>query len=286
MTTPFKPDIQKLSALPFAEALTMLIYGPSGGGKTFFSGTAGPRNVIFNVGVGITTLQSPAFREKYPFDPWIINVPIVAQPYDYIIDSVNWLVKNMRSEFDAMTFDEFTAVRKAAMRKAIQINKDLNKTDTEDKMKKNRGVISPQIADYGEEMSVIAHCLDNITQLAKAENFHLLCLAHERITMGKAPKIGEARPEVKVRPAFTGETFPDQVPSYFDEVWRLEVLGKGERKQYRFTTIGNEKVQAKSRHGGVFKEFEPSLTFPEVVQRIKSHKYIVNPDDPTLLIRA
>lgn len=286
MTTPFKPDIQKLSALPFHESLTMLIYGPSGSGKTYFAGTAGPRSVILNAGAGLTTLVSPAFRTKFPYDPYIINIPLVAQPYDYLIDSVNWAVQNLRAEFDVMVFDEFTAIRRMAMRKALQINADLNKSDTESKMKKNRGVMSPMIADYGEEMNVIAHCLDNITQLAKANNFHLLCLAHERITMGKAPSIGAPRPEVKVRPGFTGETFPDAVPGYFDAVWRLEVLGKGANKVRRFTTDGNEKVQAKTRHGGVFSEFENNLTFPDVVQRIKSHKYIVNPDDPTLLIRA
>lgn len=287
MTNPsFKPDIQKLSALPFHEALTMLIYGPSGCGKTYFAGTAGPRTIIYNAGVGITTLQSPAFRSKYPYDPYIVNIPIVAQPYDYLIDTVNWSITNMRDKFDVMVFDEFSAIRRQAMRKALQINADLNKSSTQAEAKKNRGVISPMIADYGEEMNVIAHCLDTLTTMAKAHNFHLLCLAHERITMGKAPSIGAPRPEVKVRPGFTGETFPDQVPGFFDIVWRMEVLGKGDKKVRRFTTEGNEKVQAKTRQGGVFNEFESNLAFPDVVQRIMKEQYIPNPDDPTLLIKV
>lgn len=282
----FTPDLAKLSARPFNEALTQLIYGPSGCGKTYYLGTAGPRNVIFNPGVGVTTLQSPAFLQRYPFDPWTIEIPDTARPFDYVCDSFEWLVKNKRDAFDSISLDDFSAMSRFAMRKAIEINKDLGKTTTFETAKKYGGIIAPQIADYGEEMSVLEWFLNEITVLAKAENFHLICTAHERITFGKPPKIGEPAPELKIRPGFTGQTFPDKIPAFFDEVWRMGVFGKGDNKKYQMTTQGNEKVQGKSRHGGVFPEIITDASFPQVVALIKSHKYIPDPDNPDLLIKV
>lgn len=264
----------------------MLIYGPSGSGKTYFQGTAGPRNVFFNAGVGDTTLKSPAFLSRYPFDPLTINIPPTDAPFEYICDSLDYLVQKKRSEFDVVSIDDFSAIRRFAMMKAIEINSDLNKTTTKVSAKKYGGIIAPQIADYGEEMAVTEWFLNEITTMAKAENFHLICSAHERISFNKPARIGDQPTERAVRPGFTGQTFPDQVPAFFDEVWRFQVVGKGNNKEYRVTTQGNEKVTAKSRHGGVFDETLIDPNFPAIVQEIKKHKYIPDPNDPTLLIKA
>jgi hypothetical protein len=281
------PNLVKLSATPFHESLTLLLYGASGTGKTYFAGTAGSRNVIFNAGVGLITLQSPAFLSRYPYDPWTIEIPNdVDQPMDFVCDSLEWLVKTRRADFDIVTVEDFTAIGRYAKQKAVQINKDLGKTNTAESAKKNRGIISPTIADYGEEMNVLEWFLGDLTNIAKTENFHLICTAHERITYNKPAKIGDPPSERAIRPGFTGQTFPDKIPAFFDEVWRLQILGKGTNKKYQATTQGNEKVQAKSRHGGVFAETIDDPSWPKLIQEIQKHKYIPNPDDPNLLIKV
>lgn len=284
MDSKFQPDLKKLSAKPFAESLTMLLFGDPGTGKTFFAGTAGPRTVILNVGVGDETLRSPAFLKKYPYDPYIIDVPRDVNQFEYCCDSVEWLFKNKAGEFDTIVLDECTAFRAIALQKAIEVNKDLQKTGTADAAKKNRGIISPQIADFGEEINVVNWFLAEITQECKANNVHLIALAHARTTYKKPAKIGEPPMLVKVRPGFTGQTFPDAVLGHFDEVWYLEVVGRGEQKKYRFTTQPNSLLSAKSRHGGVFKETEENIDFPYVVKEIKKHKYIPDPNNPDILI--
>ena len=58
------------------EAWTVLIYGPTKSGKTWFVGSAGSRTLLVNTGSGLATLQSPAFRAKFPNSKDIIVVDV------------------------------------------------------------------------------------------------------------------------------------------------------------------------------------------------------------------
>lgn len=280
----FIPNIRKLSEVPPDKTITMLLYGITGAGKTFFCGTAGPRTLFINIGHGLTTLQSPAFLEKHPYDPWFVNVPIDVDQMDYVTGTIDYAVKNKRGDFDTIVIDDCSALGRIAMQKAIEVNEDLQKTKTNQQAKAHGGLISPNVADYGEEINVLTWFLSTYTEMAKIHEYHFICTAHERQVFGKAPKIGDARPLTKIRPGFTGETFPDKIPAFFDEVWQFEVVGSGEKKKFRQRTVGNELINAKSRHGGIFKEIEEGLTFPEVVKRIQSYKYVPSEADPSLLV--
>lgn len=285
MTTPFIPNIQKLSAVEFSESLTFLLYGITGSGKTYFCGTAGPRTLFVNLGHGLTTLKSPAFLEKHPYDPYFVNVPTdESDKIEYVRQIINYALEKRADDFDTIVVDDGSALSRIAMEKAISINSDLQKTNTQSKAKQHGGIIAPQIADYGEEISVLTWFFAKFTEEAKMANKHLLITAHERQVFGKPVRIGEPAPLKKIRPGFTGQTFPDAIPQFFDEVWQFEVVGSGERKKFRQRTIGNELVNAKSRHGGVFKEIEENLSFPEVIKRIKSFKYVPSEADPDLLV--
>lgn len=255
----------------------MLIYGASGTGKTYFCGTAGDRTLYMNIGSGIATLQSPAFTTKHQSNPLVVTIPLGDSSHDMVCDTIDYYLQKRRDEFDTMVVDDASALRRGAMIKAVQINADLNKSTTLAQAKKH-GHIVPAVQDYGEEMSVVESFLSDYTEIAKSHNVHLILTAHERLTYKKGGKIGDPPVLTKIRPGFTGQTFPDTVPAFFDEVWRFSVVGKGSSKRYRITTEGSELVTAKSRHGGVFKEEEESLDFPTVVKRIKEKKYIAVED--------
>ena len=272
-------EAQRLSAMPFAESLTMLIFGGSGTGKTYFAGTAGSRTLFINIGAGMATLQAPDFTDKYKVDPLVVTIPIGMESHDTITDTLDYYIQSKSDEFDTIVIDDASSLNKSAMYKAIQVNSDLNKSQTLANYK-SLGEIVPGIQDYGEEMNIVADFLRQYTEIAKGANKHLIVTAHERLTYRKAQKPNDPPTLVKIRPAFTGQTFPDQVPGYFDEVWRLTVVGRGASLRHRITTQPSEILTAKSRHGGVFKEEEQDLDFPTIVQRIKARKYI--PVDDTL----
>lgn len=267
-------EAKRLSAMPFAESLTMLVYGASGSGKTYFAGTAGTRTLIMNIGSGIATLQAPDFTAKYQANPLIITIPVDhAGSYDVLTDNLDHYLQNRSDEFDTIIIDDASSLHRSALNKAVQINADLQKSQTIHTLNKH-GVIVPVVQDYGEEMNVITHFLSTYTEVAKSLNKHLVITAHVKETWKKALKIGDPPTLSRVRPAFTGQTFPDAVPGYFDEVWYFDVIGRGDKKKYRIKTMGDEIIVAKTRHGGIFSELESNLDFQTTVQKIKARKYI------------
>lgn len=263
----------RLSAMPFAESLTMLIYGGSGTGKTYYAGTAGSRTLIINIGAGLATLQAPDFTNKYKANPLVATIPIGMESHDTITDTLDYYIQHKADEFDTIVIDDASSLNKSAMYKAIQVNEDLNKSQALANFKK-LGQLAPGIQDYGEEINVVGDFLRQYTEIAKAANKHLIITAHERLQYRKAQKPNDPPILVKIRPAFTGQTFPDNVPGFFDEVWRFTIIGRGASLRHRITTQPSEILVAKSRHGGVFKEEEQDLDFPMTVQRIKSFKYV------------
>lgn len=276
-TKPLIAEATRLQAMPFAESLTMLLYGGPGVGKTFFCGTAGDRTLYFDIGSGIATLQAPDFTKKYASNPLVVRIPLGDDSHDMLCDTLDHYIQKRRDEFDTVVVDDASSLRRGAMIKAVEINMDLGKSSTGANAKKH-GMIVPVVQDYGEEMSVVEKFLADYTEIAKASNLHLLITAHEKLTYKKGQKIGDPPTLVKIRPAFTGQQFPDTVPAFFDEVWRFYVVGRGDKKQHRIITQPSELLVAKSRHGGVFLEEEKNLDFPTVVQRIKARKYIPTDD--------
>lgn len=273
------PLIQRLSQTNQSEPITMLIYGASGSGKTRFAGSAGNRSIIINTGDGLTTLKSPGFKQAFPgVDPMVINIPLGPGSHDQVCDTIDYLFDKELNNFDTLIIDDATALRRGAMWKAIQINSDLNKSPTLANAKKYQTIV-PQVQDYGEEMNVVAQFLAAHIPVFKQNNKNFILTAHEKLSYRKGEKIGDPPILSKIRPGFTGTSFPDDVPAFFDEVWWFNVVGKGEKRKFRATTLPSEMLTAKTRWHGLFKEIEESITFPEVERRIQSFLGTHTPDE-------
>lgn len=254
------------------ESWVLLVYGPSKAGKTYFAGTAGARTLFINVGDGLETLLSPAFTNKYPDSAKMITVDVsdsesVADAFDKTCMAIDQALSKFPDQFDTVVLDEATAFRKFALNKAMDLNsaqrttsKRASRTDT---------FVKAEVGDYGVEMDMIEWFLGTYIPLFKKEKKNFLMLAHDRQIYGKPPRIGEEAPLIKIVPGFTGKTFPDKVPAYFDDVWRMEVAG-GVNKEYRLRTAGDDVKLSGSRHGGIFKDKEPNPNFLEMLNRIKN----------------
>lgn len=276
---PIQLELIRLDDLPKGDGETFLNYGSAGCGKTFFAGTAGSRTLIINNGGGMNTLLSPLFQSKYKgCNPIIVTVAEkmsergvfnTAEVFDEICDSIDYYLKNHHEDFDTVVIDDVTQLRRGAMNKALELNDESGKSNTLKNFVKKFDLVSPAVQDYGVEMNLIEQFIASYTTTLKEAGKHFILNAHERQTFGKPAKIGDVPPLLETRPGFTGQTFPDQVTMYFDNVWHFEVVSGGSNRVYRVTTQGHETLVAKTRWGGVFETIETNPNFPDVIRRIR-----------------
>lgn len=266
---------KRLSEYVPGESWILMYYGPSKTGKTFFAGTCGPRTLYINIGDGIETLMAPAFTQKYPEAKGMIMVDIremnpdgVAEAFDMVGDAIHYALKEFPEKFDIIVLDEATAFRKYAMNKSMELNTGARKRGAV-REKRTEDFVKPDIGDYGTEMQMIEWFLGTYIPIMKANKKHFVMLAHERQTFAKPAQIGDEPVLKRVLPGFTGKTFPDQIPAYFDDVWHSEVVGGGTNVVYRARTAGSESEIGGARHGGIFGVVEPDPDFQKMLNRIR-----------------
>jgi hypothetical protein len=272
------------------ESWILLYYGASGSGKTFFCGTAGPRTLFINIGLGMETLSSPAFKLRYPEAAEMIfiditekvnerGVLVAAEAFDLITDAIDYALDKFPNDFDTIVIDDATYMRRAAMNRALEINAGIRTQPNARSVNINEFTV-PEIQDYGREMQMIEWFLIQYVPKLRTLKKNLVMTAHERNIYGKPARIGDQPPLLKTVAGFTGKTFPDQIPAYFDDVFRAEAVGGGEQVVYRARTAGAEydatnatasgALLGKARHGGIFKTVEPDPNFLRFLQRIRA----------------
>jgi hypothetical protein len=268
---------KRLSTYEPGASWILMYYGPSKTGKTFFAGTAGPRQLFINIGDGIETLMAPAFtrynaeasRDMIMVDIREKNPQGVAEAFDMVCDAIVYALRVFPDKFDTVTLDEATAFRKYALNKATELNTEARRNQSS-RTKRTEEFLKPDIGDYGTEMQMIEWFLGQYIPKFKEANKNFIMLAHERQLFQKAGKIGDDPVLRKIQPGFTGKTFPDTVPSYFDDVWHSEVVGGGNNVVYRARTAGSETEVGGARHGGIFSTVETDPNFLKMLARIKA----------------
>lgn len=276
---PFK--FKRLSARKPGESWIQMVYGPSKTGKTFYAGTAGPRTLFINIGDGIETLESPLFKSKYPASREMITVEIqkmelksVDEAFDTICNVVDHALAKFPETFDTIVLDEATALRKYALNKAMTLN---TQARTQGSRRGNRTdeYVKAELGDFGVEMDMIEWFLGTYIPIFKERKKHFLMLAHERQIYGKPAKQGDEPILQRVVPGFTGKTFPDKVPAFFDDVFHSKVkMDASSNAYYSLETAGSEKMMAGVRHNGIFDTIEPNPNFQNFLLRIKNSQSI------------
>lgn len=273
-----------LNEIPAHESITILFYGGSGVGKTAFVGSARERTLIINIGNGLATLQGPwamdkFFKKGFPIVATIreeINretgMFLAADAFDKVKAGIEFAMDKFPDRFDTIAVDDASQLRAFAMNKGLELNDDFQRSKTLAKGKLEKGYIL-SIQDYGAEMGLVEQFVANTVAFCKDEKKHFILTAHERITWKKIKDnqgkvIGEE--EDKIRAGFTGKTFPDDIPQYFDLVWRADVVRTGGKGVYRAYTEDAMKIKAKSRYPGVFKPLETWPDFQDIHARIKA----------------
>jgi hypothetical protein len=281
---------KRLSEYIPGESWTLLYYGPSKTGKTFFAGSAGPRTLYVNTGHGMETLAAPAFTNKYPkssgmiyVDVWEKNPKGIAEAFDVTTDIIDHALKVFPDQFDTVVLDEATAFRSFAINKATEMNTALR---TNKRPNRQEEFVGTDVQDYKIEMDMIEWFLGTYTPKFKEAGKNFLMLAHERQIFQQAGNIGGEPTLKRVLPGFTGKTMPDRVPAFFDDVWHSEAISDAAGNvQYRARTAGNSAEIGGSRHGGIFNVVEPDPNYLKLLERIKLNIPKTKPTLPTQLKR-
>lgn len=264
--------------------VSLLLYGNTKAGKTFFIGSAGDRAVIISPAQGIATLQSALFKHLIKANPVIEIVdeeplPDSASGYDKVQRLLEQYLDD--KDIDTIIVDDATNFRRMAMNKGLELNNKLlsgsgaPRSNTLKKMKSmsSNAVIGKEIADWTAEMALVESFINNATMFCKQAGKNFILTAHERLTFKSVSKIGDIPEISKIAPGFSGRTFPDDVSGFFDLIWHAEVAGSGDRTFYQIRTQGSSSVVAGTRWGGLFPVmFEKQPTFLEVIECVRTQK--------------
>lgn len=275
------PIFQTLEEKKQTEIFTTngLIFGGSGTGKTWFAGTGGARVLFINIGNGIRTLESKGFFQKHPESMKMLTVditekltasglPETAEAFDMISDVIDFALEKRSDEFDTVVIDDASALKKLAMNKGLELNQKIGKSQSLSKGRQLELQIKA-IQDFGVEMDLIEQFIDGYCQIMRAAGKNFIITAHERTIYKKGDTPGDIPTIYRIKPGFTGQTFPDQVPRHFDWVFHSEVVAAGSGPVYRMNTVGDEIITGKCRDAGVFASIEKNPNLKEMLDRVK-----------------
>lgn len=250
-------------------AWILLLYGQSKAGKTYTAGTCGPRTLYLNTGNGEETLLAPAFTSRYPNtkDMMLVNFNTEKEnAFDLVCKAIDYALEKHHGEFDWIVLDEATAFRKGAMNKSMELNTSGRSAI---RAKPTEEFVAPDIQDFLREMQAVEWFLATYVPIFKREGKHFVMVAHERQIFKKPAKVGDEPLLDRIVPGFTGKTFPDAVPAYFDDVWHMEKVSTVAKPVYRIRTAGTGSELGDSRHGGIFEPQEVDPNLQKMLLRIR-----------------
>lgn len=272
--------LTRLSSIPKAEAVSVLVYGSAKTGKTFFAGTAGERMLFISNGDGHSTLQSKCFKDRFKTDPFIEIVPVDdmakgAVAFRKVAELIEANLTN--PDIDTIVVDDASRQIQASTLLALEINQKLNKSTTLANTK-NFDLLLPVVQDFGTEIENTLQSYSWFISECKHNKKHFILLAHERNIFKKGKNIGDQPELVKTVPYFTGaDKNPDRIPGLFDWVLHSESTGAGERTRYKVRTEGDENLIAGCRDGkGIFPTIIENPNFLKMVQSVREGKWLGN----------
>lgn len=206
------PQLQSTQNIATKQGVKVLVYGPSGAGKTRSIATL-PRPVILSAESGLLSLRE-------------YNLPyITIETYAQMVDAYNWITKsNEAKQFDTAALDSLSEIAEVVLADLKTKHKDPRKA-------------------YGEVQD---------TMLAMIRDFRDLPNKHVYFSAKEESVKDGLTGALTYRPAMPGTKLPEQIPYYFDEVLRLTVYPDPQNNQKQLTafqTAASPGVVAKDRSG-------------------------------------
>ena len=220
------------------DSYNVLIYGPSGTGKTEFAGTWAEEGELLYLDsdIGITTIKASS-RIPDTLKARIRRVPIIDQsPDPHITQPIGWLTAKGVVESISKTgafgnckpktivLDSITTISGMIMSYVLHSNRKA--VDAQ-----------PTLPDWGKQIEEFKRFI-NMSRSLKGVNF--ICIAHEQMDKD------ELSGRVWCLPLITGK-FAQQLGGYFDEMYHSRVDQVGATHAYKLDTKATGLITAKSR---------------------------------------
>ena len=178
-------------------------------------------------GTGKTTFAC-SFPKPYIFD--FDNGMLSQRGKDVEYDTfTNWQAFEYKLQelekkcgYETLVVDSVTTMQEYMMQNILLLNKRM----------------TPTLHEWGRLVDGLQSLFMRLTKMAH----HIIFTAHEQLIQD------EVTSEVMILPLIVGKKLPGQIPLWFDEVYRAQVMrGSDSKPQYKLLTTADIKYSAKSR---------------------------------------
>lgn len=203
-----------------SSGVKVIVYGPSGVGKTSLCATA-PRPLIVSVESGLLSLRK-------------VDLPVIqVSSIDGLTEVYNWAARSHEAQyFDTLCLDSLSEIAEVVLTNA----------------KKNLKDPRQAYGDLIDRMALIIRCFRDLPQK------HVYMAAKMEWVKDEATGI------CRFQPMMPGQKLGPQLPYLFDEVFRMGVNKTPQGQEYRFLqTKLDMQYEAKDRSGSLDAMEAPDL---------------------------
>jgi len=231
-----------LDSVDLPEYLKILIYGEYGGGKTRFASTA-PKPMLlvnFDPGGWVTIKGTPGVKLE---DLYTANAQVEGKKSKMVLDKIlRDLEKTPKESFPYKTIglDSLTFLSQILMGYIEMLTGRAEKYGVPVVKGSDGGAMRE--SDYG----TLGDLQEDIVKRFLGLPCHFILTSHARVATQKLPGNLE---NVLYLPAMEGIKFPQQLPGYFSEVYKMITIPKGGGKEpdYKLQTRADYQWGAKTR---------------------------------------
>lgn len=205
-----------------------LLYGASGGGKTHLCGEAN-KPYFFDFDIGVKEMKA-FYNLDVEFDEYsdeIRNDILVTSGAQKFEGKLNAFDKEC--PFETLIIDSLASLQDSKLLELCSVN---NRRD-------RHGRLVASELEYGLAISWLKELFRTLPVRYPTKN--IIVIAHEQWVEVAISN------QVKIRPLVCGKKLPGELPRYFSEMWRLEVLGSGDKAKRVLRTKSGALFDAKSR---------------------------------------
>lgn len=239
------PRMKTFEDIPGPDEKRILLWGPSGNGKTALAGQWPGILMADTDNLGLEVWRSKWFQAWNNGPPDLIGWDSFDDERDehglYVKAEGMWkMIEFINKHADddgvkTLVMDSLSSTQDLCMNVGYEISARDKKSLTYAKVKDlatgrvkppdprkpfQHPVMSPTQADFGSEMSAFSQLLDGFLGIPGKTK---ICIAHERIDYTDSGAIRSKSP------LFTGQAIRARIGKWFSEVWYLDVNNKGER---------------------------------------------------------
>lgn len=229
----------KLSELKSTNLIKLLLYGQPGVGKTVFAASFPGPILVFDFDGKMSSAARFFATDKAKLDQIEVipmNAALSGSPIDTLLSHMNTLAKEQQSgnyTYKTLVVDSITTFSSACLAHIVRTNPGIKRVET-------RQGVQPGMQDYGILKREFTRLIPGLLSL----DMNVVMLGHE--SLEKDELTGEL-----IRGVTMDGSFSQQLPVYFEEVWRAYVKEEKGVRSFWAQTQPDGKYKCRSQLPGL-----------------------------------